>query len=149
MALATDAQLGMSMRFTVNLDEQAVNLGSWSKVTGLDVTWDLVEYHAGDGPKNERWYFPGRTKYSVVKLERAVEADGTKAVQEWLAKNSFQHSVTSGKIELQDAMGAVVFAWTLRHVLPVKWSVTPFDSSANKVALETLEIAHMGFLENE
>jgi len=149
MALATEALLGMSMRFAVNLDEQPVNLGSWSKVTGLDVTWDLVEYHSGDGPKNERWYFPGRTKYSTVKLERAVEAEGTKAVQEWLAKNSFQHKVTSGKIELQDAKGAVVFSWTLRHVLPVRWSVTPFDSSATKVALETLEIAHMGFLENE
>lgn len=149
MALAADAQVGMSMRFTVKIDEKSYDLGSWAKVAGLDVTWDLVEYRAGDGPKNERWYFPGLTKYSTVKLERAVQDADTKKVREWLEKNSFNHKVTSGKVELLDAKLATVMDWTLRHVIPVKWSISPFDSSANKVALETLELVHMGFLENE
>ena len=149
MALAADTQLGMSMRFMVTIDETTYDLGSWAKVSGLDVAWDLVEYRAGDGPKNERWYFPGLTKYSTIKLERAVQEADTKAVREWLDKNSFNHKVTSGKVELRDAKSAPVMEWTLRHVIPVKWSISPFDSAANKVAVETLELAHMGFLENE
>jgi len=149
MPLAAETQLGMSMRFTVKIDEKKYDLGSWSKVSGLDVTWDLVEYRAGDGPKNERWYFPGLTKYSTIKLERAVQDADTKSVRKWLEENSFKHKVTSGKVELLDAKLAPVMDWTLRHVIPIKWSISPFDSSANKVALETLELAHMGFLENE
>ena len=39
--------------------------------------------------------------------------------------------------------------WTLRHVIPGKWSISPFDANASKVAIEVLELVHMGFLENE
>jgi phage tail-like protein len=148
MALAVDTQLGMSMRFTVKIDKTPYDLGSWAKVGGLDVAWDVVEYRAGDA-KNERWYFPGNTKYSTIKLERAVQKADTTAVREWLDSNSFKHEIQSGKVELLDAKSEPVMHWTLRHVIPVKWSISPFDSNANKVALETLELAHMGFLENE
>jgi phage tail-like protein len=149
MAIAADAQLGMSMRFTVKIDNTPYDLGSWAKVSGLDVSWDLVEYRAGDGPQNERWYFPGLTKYSTLKLERAVQAADTKKVREWLDSNSFKHEIQSGKVELLDAKSEAVMFWTLRHVLPTKWSISPFDSTTSKVATETLELAHMGFLENE
>lgn len=148
MALAADTQLGMAMRFTVKIDKTPYDLGSWAKVSGLDVTWDVAEYRAGDN-KNERWFFPGNTKYSTVKLERAVQDLDTKEVRKWLESNSFKHEIQSGKVELLDAKAAPVMWWTLRHVIPVKWSISPFDSSANKVAIEVLELAHMGFLENE
>ena len=124
------------------------DLGSWSKVSGLDVTWDIAEYRAGDG-QNDKWYFPGLTKYSTVKLERAVQAEGTKKVREWLDSNSFKMKVQSGKVALLDAKSEEVMFWTLRHVIPVKWSISPFDANASKVAIEMLELVHMGFLENE
>ena len=148
MALAADTQLGVGMRFTVTIDKTPYNLGSWSKVSGLDVTWDMVEYRAGDG-KNDKWYFPGLTKYSTVKLERAVQKADTEEVRKWLESNSFAMEVQSGKIELLDAKSEPVMKWTLRHVLPAKWSISPFDANASKVALEVLELAHMGVLENE
>ncbi len=148
MPLATDTQLGMAMRFLVTIDETKVNLGSWSKASGLDVAWDLVEYRAGDAG-NDRWFFPGNTKYSTIKLERAAESAGTPAVHDWLNSNSFAHKPCTGSIELQDAKKATVMKWTLRHVIPVKWAVTAFEASASKVALETLELAHMGFLTKE
>ncbi|HZB42238.1 MAG TPA: phage tail protein [Ilumatobacter sp.] len=148
MALAVDTQLGVGMRFKVTIDKTSYDLGSWAKVSGLDVTWDLIEYRAGDG-KNDKWYFPGLTKYSTVKLERAVQKADTEAVRGWLESNSFAMEVQSGKVELLDAKSEPVMHWTLRHVLPAKWSISPFDANASKVALEVLELAHMGFLENE
>lgn len=148
MPIAADSALGLAMRFVVKIDNTPYDLGSWSKVTGLDVAWDVCEYRAGDND-NERWYFPGVTKYSTVKLERAAESKGTASVQEWLNSNSFGFEVQSGSVELQDAKKTKVLSWTLRHVIPVKWSVSGFEASGNKVALETLELAHMGFLENE
>jgi len=148
MPIGAETTLGLAMRFLVKIDNTPYDLGSWSKVTGLDVTWDVCEYRAGDND-NERWYFPGVTKYSTIKLERAAESAGTAEVQKWLNSNSFNHEVQSGSIELQDAKKTKVLSWTLRHVIPVKWSVSGFEATAAKVALETLELAHMGFLEDE
>ncbi len=146
MPTAADALLGLVPRFLVKIDGE--DLGSFTKVSGLDVTWDVAEYRAGDG-KNDRWYFPGLTKYSTIKLERAAEKVGTPQVHKWLESNSFKFKSQSGKIELHDAHGDAVMHWTLRHVMPVKWSIVPFDATQSKVATEVLELAHMGFLENE
>jgi len=148
MPTAVEALMGLVPRFLVKIDASKYDFGSFNTVKGLDVTWDIAEYRAGDA-KNERWYFPGVTKYSTIKLERAVDPVGTAGVRKWLESNSFKYEIQSGKIELQDATGKEVTHWTLRHVIPVKWSIVGFDAGQSKVATETLELAHMGFLENE
>ena len=149
VALAADTQLGVGMRFKVTIDDTKYDLGSWSKV-------ERARRHVGHRrvPRRRRqerasWYFPGLTKYSTVKLERAVQAEGTKTVREWLDSNSFKMKVQSGKVALLDAKSEEVMFWTLRHVIPGKWSISPFDANASKVAIEALELVHMGFLENE
>jgi phage tail-like protein len=40
-------------------------------------------------------------------------------------------------------------SWELKGIVPTKWSITGFDASASKVATETLELAHHGFLDDE
>lgn len=143
MPTGTPAMLGMAMRFKVEV--MTLDLGNWSKASGLEVSWDLVEYRAGDRD-NERWIFPGLTKYPTVKLERAADADSSKTVREYLEKVSFAYAEHTAKITLQDASGKPVTDWELRHAMPVKWSIVPFDGAGNKVATETLELAHIGFL---
>lgn len=145
MPIATEAQLGLSMRFDVKID--AFDLKSWSKASGLEVSWDLCEYRAGDAG-NERWYFPGLTKYQTIKLERAANPTDTETVKKWLDSNSFAHEIQTGTIVLKDAKTTEVFSWTLRHVLPVKWSINAFEAGSSKVAIEVLELAHMGFLDD-
>jgi hypothetical protein len=87
MPLANDVPLALANRFKVKVDAPGeIDLGSWAKVEGLDVTFDVVEYRAGDA-WNSRWYCPGATKYSTVKLSRAVTADTTK-VKDWLSKTA-------------------------------------------------------------
>jgi phage tail-like protein len=140
---ATEAMLGLSMRFTVTIDGH--DLASWSKASGLEVTWDLVEYRAGDAG-NERWIFPGLAKYPIAKFERATDKESSAKVRDWLNSTSFKHEPKPATVVLKDAKLEVVAEWTLNNVMPVKWSVAPFDASGNKVALETLELAHTGFL---
>ena len=66
----------------------------------------------------------------------------------WLNNTSFKHEGgKTAKIELQDASLKKVADWTLRNVMPVKWSIVAFDAAGNKVATETLELAHTGFLD--
>jgi phage tail-like protein len=149
MVLNDTTKVGLANRFTLKIDQGDYDLGSWAKVEGLDVKWDVAEYRAGDAG-NHRWYIPGITKYTDVKLTRAACADSL-TVKKWLDATAKNFVATSGKITLMDSSSdaAGVMFWDLKNVVPVKWSITGFDAGASKVATETLEIAHLGFLDDE
>jgi phage tail-like protein len=125
-----------------------VDLGSWSKAEGIDVTFDVPEYRAGDA-WNHRWYFPGHTKYSTLRLSRGASKQDTKKVQDWLNKTAKKFEVGDIKLTLRDAHHEPVAEWTFKKAIPVKWAITSFDASASQVAIETLEITHNGFLDDE
>jgi phage tail-like protein len=148
MPLKETDQFGLVQKFEVKILESKVDLGSWTKVEGLDVTWDVCEYRSGDDP-NFRWYFPGMTKYTNIKLTRAAVKEGTAAVKKWLDDTSHKWKPCDAKVTLKDSQGDEVASWDLKRVMPVKWSITGFDASASKVAVETLELAHEGFLDDE
>ncbi|MET7390778.1 phage tail protein [Streptomyces sp. NPDC005529] len=139
-------QLALANRFKVVLEEDDIDLGYWSSVSGLDVSWGLCEYRSGDSG-NQRAYFPGATKYSDVVLQRAACQDTVK-VQNWLKQCSFTNSRKrfTGVIELGDSENKVIAGWTLVNVMPLKWAVEKFEASASKVAMETLTLVHEGFL---
>jgi phage tail-like protein len=148
MAVADDAVLGLSNRFKVDVNPGNRSLGSWAKVEGLDVTWEVPDYRAGD-QGNFRWLFPGKTTYSNVKLTRSAVKDDTKSVKEWLEENSVNFKPSEITITLNDAQHKAVMDWTCKNCIVLKWSVQGFDAGASKVALETLEFSHRGFLDDE
>jgi hypothetical protein len=45
--------------------------------------------------------------------------------------------------------GRPVITWDLKEFFPIGWSVSDFDSTAGRPAVETLELAHSGFLHSE
>jgi phage tail-like protein len=143
--LGDATKIGMANRFTVKI-EGGEDLGSWSQVDGLDVKWDLAEYRAGDNG-NDRWYFPANTHYSVVKLARAA-SDESKRVRDWLNKTSFDWKPGSiATVKLYDAgLVGIDLEWELRDVMPLHWAISGFEAGASRVAVETLQLAHMGFL---
>jgi len=148
MAIANDIPLALANRFTVKVDAPGeIDLGSWAKVDGLDVTFDVVEYRAGDA-WNSRWYCPGATKYSTVKLSRAVTAD-TEKVKKWLSDTAKNHKPGLMVIELKDSADKKVFTWEMRSAMPSKWSVGGFDAGTSKIATEQLEVVHLGFLDDD
>ncbi len=149
MALAADAMLGMANRFKVTINPANRSLGSWAKASGLDVTFEVPTYYSGED-WNYVWSFPGKTKYSTIKLVRSAVAKDTPEVKKWLdetAKEFKNHEVT---IALHDAHGLVpVMTWTCVSAFPQKWSIEPFEAGNSKIALETLEISHGGFLTDQ
>jgi phage tail-like protein len=110
------------------------------------VSWQQAEYRAGDAG-NTRWYFPGNTEYQPIKLTRAASEDSQK-VKKWLSETSFTWKPYTGQVVLHDSAGTEVMSWTLQHVMPVRWQITSFDAMASQVAIETLELTHMGFLDD-
>ncbi len=148
MALTDTSSIGLANRFVVSMSGKSeYDLGSWTKAEGLDVAWDIAEYRMGDGG-NDRLYFPGNTKYTNVKLIRGVSEE-TEKVKQWLNKNSWEMEVFTGSIQLFTTAAKKVTEWTLRDVMPAKWSITSFDAGASQVAMETLELVHRGFLDDE
>jgi phage tail-like protein len=136
---------GDSSKFRVVIDHGDYDLGAWSKVSGLGVSWDPCEYrHGGD---NSLWTIPGRSKYNKITLTRATCPD-SEVVQEWLANTSKYPKAYSGYIRLLTAIGYPLVTWTFGALIPVGWKIADFDTKASTVVLETLEIAHTGFLED-
>jgi phage tail-like protein len=150
MPITDTTLIGAANRFLVSIIPDGFSLGSWQKAEGLDVTWDMPDYRAGDGG-NQRWYFPANTKYQSVKLIRAA-CDQSHLVRDWLNKNSFNHSLSRCNvlIKLYDASGGTpMVEWELRNAQPKKWSINSMDAGASAVSIETLEFEHEGFLEDE
>ena len=144
---AVGAMVGMSHRYSVLIDNVAYHFGDWSRVTGLSVTWQPVEHRVG-GKGNQVWLFPGTTKYEPITLSRAAGAY-SRVVQYWLTQTSKKPQPQSGTIQLVDFLGIPLVQWRLSEFFPIAWSVESFEASGAKPAIETLKLAHTGFLEDD
>ncbi|WP_410586169.1 phage tail protein [Amycolatopsis sp. lyj-23] len=139
-------QVAMTHRFVVQIDLEEYDLGTWTKVAGLQVTWSKHKYRPGDN--NDELIFPGNVEYPTIKLSRAASSKSAN-VQEWLKRTSRSHTVLSGGIHMLDYLGVPVITWELKQFFPVGWSISDFDSTSGRPAIETLELAHTGFLDDE
>lgn len=142
-------QLGLrgdSSRFIVVFDSGQYDLGSWSRVSGLGVTSENIEYRTGDS--NQIWTVPGIAKYSKISLSRATTIDSS-VVKDWLVETAMNPRLYSGCIQLHAATGVPICTWTLKAFTPCGWKIADMESKASTVVMETLEIAHRGFLPDD
>jgi phage tail-like protein len=137
---------GDSSKFLVVFDDGTYDLGSWSRVGGLGVTWDVVEHRTGD--TNQVWTMPGIAKYDKITLSRATCPD-SQLVQEWLAQTSQKPMVYSGSIKLLSWAGIPLCEWTLKSFVPIAWKIADLETKSATVVTETLTLAHTGFLADD
>jgi phage tail-like protein len=139
-------QIGMSHRYVIEIDKSAYQLGAWTKAAGLGVSWHKHAYRVG-GVTHES-IVPGNVTYTNITLSRAAGRDsGT--VQTWLAGVIRDRDLLSGAIYLLDFLGMPVVTWELWEFFPISWRLSEFDSGGSRPAIETLELAHTGFLKAE
>ena len=139
--------VGMNHRYTVLIDNFAFDVGDWSRVTGLSVSWQQIEYRVGEHG-NQLWIYPGTTRYEPITLSRAA-GSYSHIVKSWLAQTSNNPQPQSGTIQLVDYLGTPLVQWRLNEFFPIAWSVETFDASGAKPVIETLKLAHTGFLEDD
>lgn len=137
---------GDSSKFLVVFDNSTYDLGAWSKVSGLSVSWDACEYRNGD--TKEIWTAPGLPKYSKLSLSRATCPDSM-TVQEWLADTSKNPKPFSGNVQLLSWVGIPLVEWSFKRLFPVGWKIADFETKAATVVIETLDLAHTGFLNDD
>lgn len=132
-----------NVRFKVSIDGYG-SLGSWTRCEGLAVEYEVFEYQ--EGGWNEYVHrLPGRRKYPNVKLTRPLDRDSASVVR-WVAGLANKVERQNAEIAVLDPNGEVLCRWSLHGVYPVKWTGPSLDVAGNQVALETLELAHNGFL---
>ena len=128
--------------FTVTVDGES--LGYFSTCDGLGVELVMEQREEG-GTNGFVWQLPSRLKYSNVKLSRAVGKDSN-LVTQWLIGFADEVARKTACISAMTADGRIVASWSLDGVMPVKWTGPSLNLDSPKVAMETLELAHHGFL---
>jgi phage tail-like protein len=141
--LSETAMLGLSMRFAVVVD--GVDLGGWASCQGLSVNFNLTERKEG-GVNDRTVWLPNRITYPKITLTRAMTATDSAKVTKWLASMVDKNRGGTAKITLFDAHNKEVASWSLQNVLPSLWKGPSLSATSHEVAIETLELAHEGFL---
>lgn len=129
--------------FRVQIDQ--VSLGLWSSFEGLG--WETVIETREEGGVNDFVHqLPGRMKVSNVKITRPLGRDSAK-VAAWFASLTIQVQRATAHITAVGPDHRDVVTWSLDGVVPVRWTGPSFNVDTLKVATETLELAHHGFLD--
>ena len=134
--------MAVSVFFLVQIDDK--DLGSFNSCDGLGVEVVLEQREEG-GNNGFVWQLPTRVKYSNVKLTRPVGRDSAKLTA-WLASFASGVRRQTATISAMTADRKVVATWNLDGVVPVRWTGPSLSPESPKIATETVELAHHGFL---
>jgi phage tail-like protein len=144
--VTVDKDIALSVYFIVTIDDH--DLGAFNSCEGLGAEV-VIEQREEGGNNGFVWQLPTRIKYPNIKLTRPLTTDTTK-VAKWLADS------IGGKPEARTGTGSIlaltseskeIASWGLLDVVPVRWTGPSFSPESAKVATETLEIAHHGFID--
>lgn len=136
-----DVDTAVSVRYHVTLD--GTELGAFSTCEGLGCEV-VVETREEGGRNDFVWQLPTRLKFSNIKLSRPLGRDTQKVAGLFAGMvNGYQRA--GGTIVAMRADGKEIARWSLREVLPIRWTGPSFNPDQAKVLTETVEIAHHGF----
>jgi phage tail-like protein len=138
----TDVEPAVSVCFSVSIGSQ--DLGTFMSCEGLGIEVVLEQREEG-GFNGQVWQLPTRLKYSNIKLSRPLGPETTK-VAEWFASMVTGVKRRTATITARNAKNEPVATWNLAGVVPVRWTGPSLNVESPKVATETIEIAHHGFL---
>jgi phage tail-like protein len=137
-----DVDPAVSVCFSVTIDND--DLGYFISCEGLGVEVVLEQREEG-GFNSQVWQLPTRLKYPNIKLSRPLGPDTAK-ITRWFASMTTGVRRSTATIVAMSAENRPVATWNLSGVVPVRWTGPSLNVESPKVATETIEIAHHGFL---
>ena len=137
-----DVDPAVSVCFSVKIDND--DLGYFISCEGLGVEVVLEQREEG-GMNGHIWQLPTRLKYTNIKLSRPLGPDTVKITQ-WFASMTKGVKQSTGTIVARNSENKEVASWHLQGVVPVRWTGPSLNVDSPKVATETIELAHHGFL---
>lgn len=140
---AVDEDPATTVCFSVTVDK--TDLGSFNSCDGLGV--EVVMEQREEGGQNGFVHqLPTRLKYPNIKLSRPLTAETLKVANWFMGMTSGVERKTAQIVAMRSD-GSVVARWGLEGVVPVRWTGPSLNPDSPKVATETIEIAHHGFIE--
>jgi phage tail-like protein len=117
-------------------------LGGFSDVSGLGTEMTVAEYRNGNDPENHVRKVPGVHKVADVTLKRGiVNSEDLWAWMEQVRRTGVAAQRTVS-ITLRDEASQPVQTWTLRGVVPLKWTgPTLAAKGGGDVAMEELVLS--------
>ena len=119
---------------------------AFQEVSGLDIESEPLEYRAGNNPVFSKIKMPGMIKYSNITMKKGVFVKDN-ALFDWFKE--IQMNVIKRKaitISLLDEAQAPTMVWKVQNAFPIKVTGTDLKAEGNEVAVESIEIAHEGFV---
>ncbi len=133
---------GMNWLFRVEIGDMKM---SFSKVSGLDVELEFEPYSEG-GVNDYVLEFPKNKKSGHLVLERGT-GEISKMIKWFQDIQAGKFVRKNGTIELWNETGETIRTWQIENALPVKWSGPSLDASGKEIAVEKIELKHLGLKE--
>ncbi len=129
--------------FRIELD--GVSLGSWSKVSGLEVRIEVLEFREGSDPNAIPRKLPGRTTFANVTLERGYVNQSF--FEAWIGQvregaPGFRKNLS---LVILDRSGAEAARYNLFNCWPASWELKTPDGKGGDVVMEEVVLAVEGF----
>lgn len=137
-----EAEEAVAVCYVVKIDDESPWAFSSCDGIGCEI---VMEQREEGGNNGFVWQLPTRIKYSNVKLSRPVSKESAK-ITTWIAGMASGLKRKTATIEARTLGGTVIARWSLVDVVPVRWTGPQLSADSPKVATETLELAHHGFL---
>jgi phage tail-like protein len=132
----------VSCFFSVALDGHS--LGNWTEVELGGVEVDVESLEEG-GNQGFAYRLPGRLKYANIKLSRVMDTS-TSQVAAWFSGMTGAVKRTHGQIVAYSPALEPLITWTFVEAIPVHWTLPTLSAKDPNGAIESLEIAHQGFV---
>jgi phage tail-like protein len=131
-----------SSHFAVEIDGSIV--ASFTECSGLGVTIGVDKYEEG-GDNGVTLKFQGRTDYTNIVLKHGITESTD--LFDWLIKIvRGEYARKNVSIRVLTADLSEIRSWQFTGAFPVKWTGPTLTANASSVAIETLELAHEGFV---
>ena len=137
-----------AFRFLVEVDGKEV--GAFTQFSGIKLQVQTIQVRAGNDPRGVQDYIPVMSSYSPVTLTRGVV--GSNEFMDWIfsaaastldGPTGTELRRTIDVIALDDA-GHRGVIWTLKDAMPIRYELSPMDSTRSEVLSESVTFAIRG-----
>lgn len=116
----------------------------FSEIKGLEMEYEIIEYHDGSSPEYSTKKMPGTIIYSDITLTRALYP-GDNEFFEWF------NTVNLNQVERRDILisllneeHAPIVVWKFKNCFPRKYIGPELNTLSGEPAKESLVLAHEG-----
>lgn len=137
-------QVYLNNSFVAEAPDATEPIGSFTKISGIEVEWELESYREGGGNGGDH-YFPRQIKNSNLVFEYGT---GLKdPLWNWFCMTNEGKVVKlSLLVSLMDEQKTTIKQWMVLDAMPVKYTAPYFDALVSEVAITRLEFMHSGLI---